>query len=111
MEQAVVSVVDSFEIKPNTPGSQHAPGLVVIFDGRQCAFQLPGVGSAVDLLRPDGVARQAVVGEVKEHGEGRSFFFQGLKCDDAPIGTIVSWQVDTPMKTRGATQTVGAGGV
>jgi hypothetical protein len=87
----IVSVVDSFEIKVNTPGSDHAPGVVVVFDGRQCAFLLPTIGSRVELLRPDGSTRRTTVDEIKEHGDGRSFFFAGLTRADAPIGTIVTW--------------------
>jgi hypothetical protein len=93
MASAVVSVKDAFEIKPNVPGSSHAPGLVVIFDGRQCGFELPPVGSTIELLRPDGTSCTAVVSEMKEHGDGRSFFFDGVRRDDAPVGTILSWPV------------------
>jgi len=93
MDTAVVSVKDSFEVKANTPGSDHAPGLVVVFDGRQCRFEMPPLGAEVELLRPDGIVRKAVVQEQKEHGDGRSFFFAGLRLDDAPIGTVLSWQV------------------
>lgn len=91
MDVTVVSVKDAFEIKANTPGSSHAPGLVVIFDGRQCGFRVPGIGSVVELLRPDGTVQRATVGEIKEHGDGRSFFFEGMKRDEAPVGTIVFW--------------------
>jgi hypothetical protein len=90
---AVVSVTDSFEIKPNTAGSQHAPGVVIIFDGRQCGFQLPPVGSKINLLRPDGSRLIAILGESKEHGDGRSFFIAGARREDAPIGTVVSWAI------------------
>jgi hypothetical protein len=87
----VVSVMDAFEIKPHTAGSEHAPGLVIVFDGRQCSFDLPAIGQIVELLRPDGSNIDAPVGEIKEHGEGRSFFFAGLQREDAPIGTVISW--------------------
>jgi hypothetical protein len=91
MDDAIVAVKDAFEIKAGTAGSNHAPGLVVIFDGRQCGFKLPPLGATVNLLRPDGASQDAVVEEVKEHGEGRSFFLRGLTLAEAPVGTIVSW--------------------
>lgn len=91
MSNVLVAVTDAFEIKPNRPGSDHAPGLVVIFDGRQCAFRLPPMGSRVMLLRPDGTVASAQITEGKEHGYGRSFFFDGLHDADAPVGTIIIW--------------------
>lgn len=103
---AVVSVKDAFEIKPNVPGSSHSPGLVVIFDGRQCRFHLPPLGSTVDLLRPDGTLRQAVVAEMKEHGEGRSFFFESLTRSDAPIGTVICWPTQPAGSASRSTEAV-----
>jgi hypothetical protein len=91
MQESLASVKDAFEIKAGTAGSNHEAGLVIIFDGRQCGFNLPPRGSRVSLLRPDGASREAVVEEMKEHGDGRSFFFRALTKADAPIGTIVSW--------------------
>jgi hypothetical protein len=87
-----VSVKDSFEIRPGMVGTGHAPGAVVIFDGRQCSFRLPPVGAVVTLLRPDGSAISASVTEQKEHGDGRSFFFGNLRKQDVPVGTIISWE-------------------
>jgi hypothetical protein len=90
----IVAVKDAFEIKSNVSGSVHAPGLVVVFDGRQCGYHLPSLGGVVELLRPDGSTSEASVAEIKEHGEGRSFFFGGLKQNDAPIGTVMSWSTE-----------------
>jgi hypothetical protein len=87
----IAAVKDAFELRANTVGSEHAPGLVVVFDGRQCGYHLPPIGGVVELLRPDGSSGEAIVGEIKEHGDGRSFFFGGLHQDDAPIGTVMSW--------------------
>lgn len=106
MELLVVSVQDAFEIKPNRPGSNHAPGLVVIFDGRQCGFHLPPLGSAIDLIRPDGSSGRATVQEIKEHGDGRSFFFPSMHRDDAPVGTVLYWSppaVASSLTGQGAT--------
>lgn len=91
MSNAVVAVTDAFEIKAGRPDSDHAPGLVVVFDGRQCAFRLPSVGSRVMLLRPDGSCASASLAETKDHGDGRSFFFAGLHKADAPVGSILEW--------------------
>jgi len=90
----VVSVVDAFEIQAHTPGSKHAPGLDVVFDGRQCRYQLPRIGKEIELLRPDGSTSEAQVEEIKEHGDGRSFFFLALHKSDAPIGTVMSWSTE-----------------
>jgi hypothetical protein len=102
MENVAVSVTDAFDIKANTPGSNHEPGLVVIFDGRQCRFRLPAIGTSVDLLLPDGQSRSALVAEIKEHGDGRSFFFAALTRADAPVGTILSWPVPAGRQARSA---------
>jgi hypothetical protein len=63
----------------------------VIFDGRQCGFELPSIGAIVEFIRPDGETGRATLAEIKEHGDGRSFFFVGLHRDDVPIGSILSW--------------------
>lgn len=107
MDLAEVAVTDAFEIKANRPGSEHEPGLVVIFDGRQCGFCLPALGSSVSVLRPDGTRGAARVTESKEHGDGRSFFFPGLTKSDAPIGTILSWQLAPARAALGRAQAVG----
>jgi hypothetical protein len=86
-----VAVKDAFPIRPGLVGSDHDPGLVIIIDGRQCGFDLPSVGDVVDFVRPDGVGGRAEVAEMKEHGDGRSFFFRGLGKDDIPIGSVVYW--------------------
>lgn len=87
----VVAVKDAFPIRPGLIGSEHPPGLVILFDGRQCGFDLPTVGEAVEFVRPDGVSGAAVVAEMKEHGDGRSMFFRDLDKDDIPIGSVVYW--------------------
>jgi hypothetical protein len=99
-EIARVSVIDAFEIKTKTPGSRHKPGLVIVFDGRQCSFRLPPVGSVVELLRLDGSRKNATIAESKQHGDGRSFFFAAAKRADAPIGTIVSWRISLAQGQR-----------
>lgn len=86
-----VAVKDAFAIRPGMPGTDHAPGLIIIIDGRQCGFDLPAMGATVDFVRPDGVSGRAVVEEMKEHGDGRSFFFGSLSKDDIPIGSVVYW--------------------
>jgi hypothetical protein len=91
MEIAVVSVTDTIEMKPNRPGTDHAPGLVIVFDGRQCGCRLPARGSSINLVRPDGTQLSAPLLDVKEHGDGRSFFLPGWSKRDVPIGTIASW--------------------
>jgi len=91
MLQRAVAILDAFEIRPNTVGSNHEPGVVLVFDGRQCNFNLPALGSQVQLRRPDGSTINAQVVEIKEHGEGRSLFFAGLTRAEAPIGTVASW--------------------
>ncbi|MGA2500439.1 MAG: hypothetical protein ABSH20_22065 [Tepidisphaeraceae bacterium] len=96
MELHVVSVKDAFDIKAGQPGSSHDPGLVVVFDGRQCGFDLPPLGARIDLLRPDGTTVGATIGEMKEHGDGRSFFLGGLTRNDAPVGTILYWSQTSP---------------
>jgi hypothetical protein len=100
MDSVAVSVTDAFDIKPNTPGSNHEPGLVVIFDGRQCAFRLPALGTLIELLLPNGQSRTVAVSEIKEHGDGRSFFFAALTRADAPLGTILSWSVPASKESR-----------
>ena len=109
IETAVVAVTDAFAIRPNMPGSDHEPGLIVVFDGRQCGFSLPELGTSVELLRPEGTTFKCAVTEMKEHGDGRSFFFPGLKHEDAPIGTIISWRVNR-MAAAPKLQTAGRAG-
>ena len=101
-----VSVVDSFDIRANTPGSHHAPGLVVMIDGRQCGFQLPTLGDRVEFRRPDGVVTIGQIEEIKEHGEGRSFFISTLTRADAPIGSVMSWRRTTQSSASRGSQTL-----
>lgn len=98
----LASVIDAFEIKPGTPGSRHAPGLVVVIDGRQCAFRLPRLGATVELLRPDGTKLRVVVSEMKEHGDGRTPFFAGATKATAPIGTVIAWSDEAEDGVAGA---------
>ncbi len=100
MDLRVVSVKDAFELKANRPYSDHEPGLVVVFDGRQCGFDLPQVGEVIDLMRPDGSTIKAAFTETKIHGEGRSFFFPGMVKEQAPIGTVMYWTAAVPASRK-----------
>src|ERR1041384_411408 len=85
-----VTVTDSFEIRAGMTGIKHAPGVVMVFDASN-ASHIPRVGATVHLRRPGGHGFDVVIGEVKEHGPARSFYFEGLKLADAPIGSTLSW--------------------
>jgi hypothetical protein len=102
-----VFIKDAFEMKSNMPGSRHAPGLVVVFDGGNPRGPIPAVGCVVDVQRPDGHSFSVSVEEVKSHGSGRSFFLAGLHRIDLPIGSTISWE-DDPRSWR-HTSAVGAG--
>ena len=104
MDIPVVSIQETIELKANRPGSDHAPGLVILFDGRQCEFKLPLAGSTINLIRPDGTQLAAELGEVKSHGDGRSFFLPGLNKDDVPVGSIASWTVSVTRSVSSARQ-------
>jgi hypothetical protein len=85
-----VRVTDSFEIRAGMPGIKHAPGVVLVFDATGVGG-IPKPGATVQLTPPNGVPLDVVVGEVKKHGPGRSFFVEGLTPMDAPIGSKLSW--------------------
>jgi len=91
MEIQVVAVKETIELVADRPGTNHPPGLVIVFDGRQCSFKLPVTDTIITLIRPDGTQLAARLTEVKSHGEGRSFFLPGLVKHDAPVGSIASW--------------------
>jgi len=86
-----VRITDSFEIRPGMPGTDHEPGLVIVFDGSDCAQQVPGPGLQVRLAEPGGRVVEATVTEVKRHGRGVSFFLPRLTRADVPVGSEVSW--------------------
>jgi hypothetical protein len=86
-----VEVIDSIEIRAGMTGLKHAPGLVVVFDATHCGPTIPKVGSRIRALRRGAGAIDLVIGEVKKHGSGRSFFFEGLNRHDVPIGSSLSW--------------------
>jgi len=43
---------------------------------------------------PNGLSRCLAIEETKEHGTGRSYFFGGLRREDIPIGSGISWEDD-----------------
>jgi hypothetical protein len=86
-----VGVTDSFEVKAGMAGLKHASGLVVVFDASQRGAKMPKAGSRIRAARNGGGAIDLIVGEVKRHGIGRSFFFEGLSRQDVPIGSVLSW--------------------
>lgn len=86
-----VEVTETFEIKAGMTGLKHAPGLIVVFDASKCNSTVPKSGSRIRVSPPRGGGFDLVVGEVKKHGIGRSFFFEGLERREVPVGSILSW--------------------
>ncbi|HUB26595.1 MAG TPA: hypothetical protein VL992_14310 [Tepidisphaeraceae bacterium] len=86
-----VQIIDSFEIKAGMPELKHAPGLVVVFDASGCGAAVPKAGDRVRAARRGGTGIELVIGEVKRHGSGRSFFFEGLNRKDLPVGSSLTW--------------------
>lgn len=95
-----VEVTETFEIKAGMAGLKHAPGLVVVFDVAQGGSTLPGTGKRVKVTPPRGHDFDLVIGEVKKHGNGRSFFFEGLDRREVPVGSILSWPGARKTKTN-----------
>jgi hypothetical protein len=105
-----VKIFDSFEFKSQMAGTNHRPGLVVLFDAGGLPAQIPGVGVVVSIRRPDGSIFEAAVDEAKKHGTAAcSYFFAGLHGQDAPRGSQITWADEARLWRRGAA-TVGAGG-
>jgi hypothetical protein len=44
------------------------------------------------ITSPGGHERQARIGEIKDHGSSRSFFFGNLEKEDVPLGSHLEWQ-------------------
>jgi hypothetical protein len=93
-------VSDSFEIRAGMPRVKHPPGVVVVFDAGGHTREMAKVGSVIHLARPDGDGIDVVVGDVKKHGSARSFYFEGLRLIDAPVGSKLSWDAPKPTSKR-----------
>jgi hypothetical protein len=96
-----VTVTDSFEIRPGMAGTSHAPGVIVVFDPSRFGQNVPSLGTRMTVRSPDGRVVPTVLGELKHHGRGMSFFFADLTTNDAPIGSEIQWQeIVAPKRMR-----------
>jgi hypothetical protein len=85
----IAQVNDVIEIKGPTALRYGAEGLVLCLLAADKPVN-PSVGDVVLIQRDDGWMIQKRVADTRTVG----FFVQGLRREDVPLGSIVSWGVD-----------------
>jgi hypothetical protein len=82
-----LTIVDTFEVKPDYHGS-HAPGLVIVASAESPVDAESAIGGALLVTTSTG-SHRFVVAEAKQHGQQVSFFLPQLVLGDVIPGSTV----------------------
>ena len=86
---AGVAVVDVIPIRL-AHGLDYPSGLAVVLDACPAADPTSFVGRVASIRPPGGVPRGERIADVRDHEVTISFFFEGLKREDVPIGSTIT---------------------